>query len=368
MQKKILILGCYSNIAQDIITKIVEHIDCKIIAAGRSEDKLSELNKKFNSKKIVTKYFDLNKNIDELIFESDLVINCVGPYDTTGYEIAEKAVDSGKNYLDFAFEQNYFKKLIRLNNKATENNCFILSAAGILTGITSILTTYGLTKLKEPDEIFFYYVEGAISDPNSHFGSFMSGALQASMGLETWEDSNLKKIKVGSNRKKKRLPDPFGELGFFELPTIDNFILPKISNVKKIKTYFGMQNDVPEYLFYLLRLLNPSKFKIAYNLVSMLTKSEMKRSYKAAQKYHHNKQPIIQIEIKGQTKTWRCFVSLSGEINSTSYLPIILTKYFVNNMITKKGVIHPHEVLTPEQFFSELKQLNLGLNFEENYI
>ncbi len=50
--------------------------------------------------------------------DADIVVNCVGPYIISGYDIAATVVHAARHYVDFAFEQFHYNRLRTLDTLA----------------------------------------------------------------------------------------------------------------------------------------------------------------------------------------------------------------------------------------------------------
>jgi hypothetical protein len=106
-EKRIVLLGAYGYTAQLIAARL-DQAGIGFSIAGRSPGKLKTMEEQFPSV-ISSCCLDIeNENdLQELCSKTDILINCIGPYNLYGPLILKKCIEAGIVYLDICGEQ-YF--------------------------------------------------------------------------------------------------------------------------------------------------------------------------------------------------------------------------------------------------------------------
>jgi len=102
-----------------------------------------------------------------LIRESDVVINCVGPFSLFGMPVLEAAIEAKVNYLDICDDPKPTKEMHELNNRAKESEITAIIGVGASPGITNMLAAKAKAKLNETHELTTVWnIEEPVGDDN----------------------------------------------------------------------------------------------------------------------------------------------------------------------------------------------------------
>jgi len=166
--------------------------------------------------------------------ESDIVVNCVGPYIINGYDIAETVVRNGRHYLDFAFEQFHYQRIRNLDGLARANNVALITAAGEVAGLSSVLCAHCAQVLGGIERLTVYALESGSADSESGFSSIMNGALEPALNNQDFVDGRYVTARMGSDVIVRSFREPFGEMKLISDPSIDSLIVPRRVPVRTI--------------------------------------------------------------------------------------------------------------------------------------
>ncbi|MBI3546002.1 MAG: saccharopine dehydrogenase NADP-binding domain-containing protein [Gammaproteobacteria bacterium] len=137
MGRKILVIGGYGTFGWRISQAIaaIPSVDCVI--GGRSPQKIKQ---------------DLGDNITSLAVNINdqaslrralegafAVVNTVGPFQERDYTVAETCAGLGIHYVDLADGRAYVDGITRLQRRAQQNNCLIVSGASSVPTISAAL-------------------------------------------------------------------------------------------------------------------------------------------------------------------------------------------------------------------------------------
>ncbi len=367
MKDKILILGAYSSIGKDILTGILKHTNKSVIATGRNREKLDNLSENIKNKRCYFRLLDANDpaELAKTCKEAALAVNCIGPYALNGAGIAETILRSECSYIDFAYEQSHYKKCIPLDSLARQKKQFMIVGAGMASGLSSLFIKDIMKKIPGVKKIDFFYLEGSLKDPETGFGSLISGALEASVKCESYHDARLNPFIIGHEKRKMTVPEG-AETEGLTVPTIDDLVAySKKTGLESIKTHFAMDISTPPFIFSLLRLTNPLKNKFMYKILSQITRDTLKKSYMLQKKKNINRQPVIIISVDTGNNKFRKIMSFDEKRNATSYLPVILVKKWCEKGINNKGLIHVSDILDLGAVLKELEKFGWKLEIRD---
>lgn len=139
---QVLILGGYGNFGSRIATALVKN-NISIIIAGRELQKAETLRNKLKQNTVETMItvaaFDANKELDKQLdlLKPIVVINTIGPFQTTDYSIANRCIQHGVHYIDLADAREFVTGITSLDSLAKKNNVLVVSGASTVPGLSS---------------------------------------------------------------------------------------------------------------------------------------------------------------------------------------------------------------------------------------
>jgi hypothetical protein len=363
---RILVLGAYSAIGRDVTKELLARTECRVTATGRDQRKLSVLAERHAHPRLQVERCDAldAKALAEACRQSDVVVNCVGPYIVTGREIAGVVVEARKHYIDFAFEQFHYRRLQELDPTAKAGGVSLITGAGESVGVSSILCAYAAQKLPGIETLSVSFLEGTMHDADTGFSSFMNGALEPALGNQDWVDGRYVRSRMGADITERTFPEPHGKVRLLSDPSIDSLILPARLPVRTVKNYFGLGMDIPFGFFPLMRLLDPYRRKLFYRWTAAIVRRIMRSNHarQAQQPAQPQRDPTLAVQAESRDQRMDVYVRFPDRsFNGTAILPVLLCRMLVAQEVAAPGLQTALDLVTPAQLFEELDyQRQLG--------
>jgi hypothetical protein len=355
---RILVLGAYSTIGRDITKELLARTECSVTATGRDERKLSSLSDSLAHPRLRVARCDAldRKALAAACQQSDIVINCVGPYIVTGREIAGTVVEVRRHYIDFAFEQFHYRRLEELDRAAKANGVALITGAGESVGVSSILCAYAAEQLPGLETVVVAFLEGTLQDGDTGFSSFMNGALEPALGNQDWIDGRYQRSWMGADIAERCFPEPHGKVRLLSDPSIDSLILPARLKVRTVRNYFGLGMEIPFGFFPLMRLLNPYQHRLFYRWTARIVRHIMRSNHaRQAQPSALRREPLLVVDAESEDQ--RLEVQLrfpDRSFNGTAILPVLICRMLVEQEIAPRGLQTALDLVTPARLFQEL--------------
>lgn len=166
-----IIIGAYGFTGK-IITKKFQDAGITFHIAGRSFEKLEELKEQYSKiEKVMVCDLENDHDLDHLIEEGSLLINCVGPYELTSKKIMEKVSQKKGIYFDITGELPFVKWVHdHLGEKAQKNSALLLNSLAFESFLADILADEVCEKDEQYEDISsFYSFGGAKPSPGTMF-------------------------------------------------------------------------------------------------------------------------------------------------------------------------------------------------------
>jgi saccharopine dehydrogenase (NAD+, L-lysine-forming) len=233
---KVVVFGG-SGVIGSYAVKYLSQMDVfsKIIIADLNEEKAEKLCK--TSKKIIFKKTDATneKNINNVLKEADVAVNCVGPFYKFAPKILENVIKSRVNYVDVCDDYDATQKLLdNYNQKAMDSGVTCIVGLGASPGLTNIIAAFAASQLTEVENITVYVTRSIDEEAG--------GAIPYHM-IHCW----LGKIPIYKNGKIQRarglfdgeeyvkFPEPFGQSAVYYFGHPETITLPRyIKGVKNV--------------------------------------------------------------------------------------------------------------------------------------
>lgn len=163
--KKVLILGGYGNFGARISTALVK-AKIPIIIAGRDTNKANELLQKitlqYPEAQIETIQLDTNNSISTSLEKSNpaIVINTVGPFQSSNYSVATSCIQHNIHYIDLADGRDFVTGITSLDQQAKANNVMVISGASTLPGLSSAVIAHFKHQFSVIDSVIYGIAPG----------------------------------------------------------------------------------------------------------------------------------------------------------------------------------------------------------------
>ena len=91
----------------------------------------------------------LNTALDE----SDVVLNCTGPYHLLGNQVIEAAIDRGCTYVDYCDDHDATVEMLNLDQKAREKGVLAILGLGASPGMVNVCVAHAAKRLDEVHDV-----------------------------------------------------------------------------------------------------------------------------------------------------------------------------------------------------------------------
>lgn len=363
----VLVLGAYGGSGRAVAPLLVERTGARVIAAGRKRERLAAVVDGLDPGRVSTQIVDVAdlEAVAGACARAALVINCVGPYLRGGAEVAAIAIDSGASYIDFASEQAHYECLRRLHDRARERDCFMLTGAGLVPGISGLLALRGVSGVGSPEAVEIVYAQLRSATTDGGLGSLMTGVLEAGQQPIALRGGARVEVRLGDDRRHFELPPPFGSIELVGLPTLENLALAERFALSSTTTYYLLAN-VPPIFFTMLRVLQPHRRPWAYRLVQRILEVGERNAHRRSDAAGVPIDALLRVVVRGESGEWTGSLRLpAGGQAPTAYLAVIAAQRFLQQRFAHTGLITPIDAFSSDDLAEMEDLLGLGVNFEE---
>jgi hypothetical protein len=152
--KQVLVLGGYGNFGKRICLALAK-AGIDVIMSGRNEEHalscLNDIKTKVPDAKITIEITDINKDLLQLLnrCKPAIVINTVGPFQGSNYDIVKACIDHHVHYLDLADARDFVTGINQFDNLAKQNNVTIISGASSVPALSSAVVDHFKDKFSQ---------------------------------------------------------------------------------------------------------------------------------------------------------------------------------------------------------------------------
>ncbi len=243
--KNVLILGGYGNFGSRIAAALIKD-NISVIIAGRDRQKAeslaNELKKDTAENMITIAVFDANKELDKQLahLKPTIVINTIGPFQTTDYTIAKICIQHNVHYIDLADARDFVVNITCLDSLAKEKNVLVVSGASTVPGLSSAVLEHYKNNFAMVDSLIY----GISPGQKAPRGLATTESILTYLGkpLKPWGNHNQKCFGWQDIYRQD-----YPELGKrwmanCDIPDLDLFI--EKYGIKNIRFSAGMENSV----------------------------------------------------------------------------------------------------------------------------
>lgn len=330
----------------------MSHTDYPIVAAGRNAEKLRLVTGSLESDKIQALILDATDAaaLKAACGNASFVINAVGPFSRTGAAIARTVIAASRPYLDCANEQRHYHNLQELDGVAREQGVPMITAAGAIPGISTLLTAHLLQRFPDATDVTCCWAQFRHAYADSGLASMMGGILEAMERPTMIHNGNPVPLIIGSAIRNFELRSPFGTLRMMELPTIDTLTLADRFSLQELHTWFYL-GDMPTWLLGLIRLLRPDRRAWAYKLVESVMGYLNDKDTAKAIAAGVGPECLLTVTVCNGKDEQNSFMMFRDGAVATACLPVHIADAFLQGNLSETGLLTPLDIVNPEDVF-----------------
>lgn len=242
---QVLILGGYGNFGSRIATALVKD-NISIIIAGRERQKAEALRNKLKNNAaentITIATFDANQELDKQLslLKPTVVINTIGPFQTTDYSIAKTCIQHNVHYIDLADARDFVTGITCLDSLARKINVLVVSGASTVPGLSSAVLEHYKNDFATIDSLIY----GISPGQKAPRGLATTESILTYLGkpLKPWDNHNQTYF-GWQNIYRQEYPE-LGKrwMANCDIPDLDLF--SSAYGLKNIRFSAGMENSV----------------------------------------------------------------------------------------------------------------------------
>ncbi len=223
--------------------------------AGRNSRKLLALAEEFNlpGETPVVVANPLKPQTLAFLFnpQTELLINCAGPFTFLGEAVVKAALDNNVHYLDISGEQKFIADIItRYHLQALTRKKAVLPGCGVEYSLTNWCAALAAEGLEPLDSLSTATATFKLKTTRGTRRSLLAALSSFGMG---WKDGKRVIKPAGSEIKNFQFPPPFGLRRAALVPFGDPLTLPRHIQVKQVDSFIAL----PALLAWSLKLLSP---------------------------------------------------------------------------------------------------------------
>lgn len=373
---KVLVLGC-GEMGESAVEDLYYYGKFKeITVATRKIEKAKRVISTLKGKKVKVcgKEIDVNNTaeLENLMKNFDVVVNCVGPNYKYEVLIAEAAIKAKVSLIDINDDFETTFKMLDLDGKAKEAGILIILGLGASPGVNNIFVRAAADQLDKVDEIHTAWVMSG-ADPG---GLALSYHLLYSLSGKalTYQDGKLVEVQSFVDGKERiEFPEPVGAVDVYHIGHPEPITLSRC--FKEAKIVNDKATFCPPFVNDLI--VNLGKMALEAEGLIKIGKTWIDAMDFAAAYFHKRckslkgvkKEGALRAAVKGKRdqKTRTIIYSSSGLISKGTGIPASIgAQMLVQGKIKGKGVLAPEECVDWREFLKIVISRGIGrLNIKE---
>jgi saccharopine dehydrogenase-like NADP-dependent oxidoreductase len=357
--KKILLIGGYGKVGTEAAGLLSSLPDIQLSIGGRNIEKAKALASKLNADAV---YVDTDNilSIEEVVRDTDIVINCFIDIDKVNTDVAKTAIKFGKIYIDPAGAPNeHLYAIIALHHEAVAGNALLVTGLGVNPGIIGILLQNNASRFDEVTESEVFFTLGSDFEDISVLSLRGVGKMTSVAPKMIVNGSFVKPLKAS---KKQFIESPFNKQIFFGASafTPDIEKIPELTKIKQVSIWSGVERFLQSMVFIMgIKLGYTKSDKKAEKFLTFLKYLGRNKKYS----------PELNLTIltKGITagKPYLRSSSFScTEVKATAISPVVFCKQLIENGYSQKGAFYPVQIINTDDFIKKLADSDIGFKDE----
>jgi short subunit dehydrogenase-like uncharacterized protein len=352
MTKKITVLGATGYTGRMIAHELAHHekSNWDLQLAGRSEGGLARL---ADSLPIAPTFILANPKISKTLIQlcqnSDVLINCVGPFTDLGEPVVAQAAKSGTHYLDITNELGFVHQMKRYNPVAQASGAAIIPACGFEVALADFAA--GILAAQASDEIDDINVFYDIGGRGSSYGTRQSAIRSLGTSWLAYHEGQW--LAAVPCREIRPVTLSGKRVHALSFPSSEIATIPMHANVRAVSTWMkisaGSRFWAPIALPLFARLVRGLKGRLFTRLsrtIAPAPKENMRREAPFT----------IRIAASQNTQQYEALITGKGVYELTAKIAAYAAIQMAAPDYNRTGVLAPSMALDPQEFFDKASQ------------
>ena len=231
MQKYIGILGGSGTVGNTVIRTLRDiEPDRQMLAGSRHSENIS------TSGSMTAMNVDIadKAKLMEFCSKCSTVINCIGPSDIIGKNVADACVENGANYVEVSGDERLGETLYSMSDTFAEQGLKCVFSAGVNPGLTEMWAYHNMKKYALDSLAVYFSGSGSLSE-NAAIDMIVSCNSGKSQGMSYIEGGRIEKI--CNFEFDQELPQPTGKAFCIPVVDMDFLRLAKLNNIRRAHFY-----------------------------------------------------------------------------------------------------------------------------------
>lgn len=362
---RVLVLGGAGYMGRVAAYLLAKHGNAEVRVTDRSEEEsrkaAEEINKRIGRQLVISGSVDVEdaNELKQSMRDTDIVVNCVGPYYKHGINTIKAAISNAVKYADICDEYVAAKEILKLDNEAKKAKTTILTSLGSSPGLSNIQVQFSARQMDSVSDVHIAWT----SSQTDRFGpSVMKHSLHCYNTPHQFLNGQLVQVPPFSGRQIVEFPAPVGKVDvvYFDHPEVLTIPL-YVKGVKNVTVRGGIfPGDIHDLIeswvktgIDLMDTYDVDGTKVA--AVDFLSAVSMKIMQKKKDIPAVAGQRIEVVGKVGDQDVTHVHASV-GTMASGTVLPLfIATMMLAENKIKDYGVLPP-DAIDPQMFFEEFEK------------
>ncbi len=360
---QVLVVGGAGGMGQGVARDLIKQEKVTKVVLGDIQTDTERLQEKLRaSGKISLRKVDVNdhKGMVKAIKESDIVINCAGPFYKTAVAVARAAVEAKVNYIDICDDYEAAEILFAsdIDKLAKEAGITVLTGMGSDPGTNNVLVKWYANQLDCVNEIYLYWVVSIAELA----GAAWDHSLHMILGkIPQYIDGKIEYVEGGSGEEIETFLEPLGECLISYVGHPQPLTIPRyIKGVKKVVIKGAL---IPLWVDRLIKEQKATGFLskepveikgtriIPYDVTLKLWDTIPRDRDKGPAA--SGLKVIVKGERQGKEVTYTA--DIVGRMAPGTGLPASIAALMIDKgEVTVKGVVAPEGCIDPDKFLKEL--------------
>ena len=212
VRMKALVLGGTGGMGQGVARDLIKQEQIRNVTLGDINTDPERVQEKLRaSEKVSLSRIDVNDymGLVRVIRESDVVINCAGPFYKTAVPVARAAVEAKVNYIDICDDYEATEILFAsdIDQAAQKAGITVLTGMGSDPGTNNVIVKWYANQLDRVDEIALFWVV-SIAELS---GAAWDHSLHMTLGkIPQYLDGKLEYVEGGTGEETAQFLEPLG--------------------------------------------------------------------------------------------------------------------------------------------------------------